>query len=163
MFASIGHMSTVDTTAGGHLEGSRTTPDLFDDLSFLLARTNAFSLAAGNAALSTHGLRERSYSVLALAAGARQPTQRELAELLRLDPSQVVALIDDLQTRGLVTRNPDPNDRRANVVVATDDGRAIHAAASEAVAAAQDALILKTLSVSERDKLAELLRRLAFP
>ena len=73
-----------------------------DDLSFLLARANALSLAAGNAALAQHGLRVRSYSVLALAAGDARPSQRELAEFLRLDPSQVVALVDDLQARGLV-------------------------------------------------------------
>ena len=77
-----------------------------DDLSFLLARANALSLAAGNAALAQHGLRARSYSVLALAAGDARPSQRELAELLRLDPSQVVALVDDLQRRGLVAASP---------------------------------------------------------
>lgn len=156
-------MSRTDAIAGDRAPSPPTTPDLFDDLSFLLARANALSLAAGNAALGHHGLRVRSYSVLALAAGPRQPTQRELAELLRLDPSQVVALVDDLQSRGLVTRQPDPSDRRANVVVATDDGRVACEAASIAAAAAQDEQLLNVLSPSERAQLAELLRRIAFP
>jgi len=163
IFATIVYMSRVGTVAGGHKADPQAAPDLFDDFSFLLARANALSLAAGNAALSLHGLRVRSYSVLALAAGSRQPTQRELAELLRLDPSQVVALVDDLQKRGLVTRKPNPSDRRVNVVVATDDGRAAYGAASRSVAAAQDAQLLDTFSGSERTQLAELLRRLAFP
>lgn len=136
--------------------------DLRDDLSFLLARANALSLAAGNIALSEHGLRVRSYSVLALAAGSTRPSQRELAEFLRLDPSQVVALVDDLQTRGLVLREPDPRDRRANVVVATAQGRAVHAEALTSTRAAERQLHAD-LSASERDQLAELLRRLAFP
>lgn len=136
--------------------------DLQDDLSFLLARANALSLAAGNVALSPHDLRVRSYSVLALAAGSGRPSQRELAEFLRLDPSQVVALVDDLQARGLVAREPDPRDRRANVVVATAQGRALHAAASESARAAERELH-SDLSDIERDQLADLLRRLAFP
>lgn len=140
-----------------------TTPgELVDDLSFLLARANALSLAAGNAALSEHGLRVRSYSVLALAAGSARPSQRELAELLRLDPSQVVALVDELQGRGLVVREPDPADRRANVVVATDLGRSVHAEAASAARAAEAALH-EDLSAADRRRLTELLKRMAFP
>ncbi|WP_102194733.1 MarR family winged helix-turn-helix transcriptional regulator [Microbacterium aurantiacum] len=136
---------------------------LGDDLSFLLARANALSLAAGNAALSPHGLRVRSYSVLALAAadGAR-PTQRELAEFLRLDPSQVVALVDDLERTGLVARRPDQSDRRAKVVVVTDAGRDVFAAAQDAVRASEHA-VHAFLDDSEHARLAELLRRVAFP
>src|SRR5665811_2023376 len=77
---------------------------LTEDLSFLLARANALSLAAGNAALAEYGLRVRSYSVLALAVDDMRPSQRDLAAFLRLDPSQVVSLVDDLQRRGLVQR-----------------------------------------------------------
>jgi len=145
-----------------HLAIQPAPDELFDDLSFLLARANALSLAAGNAALSGHGLRVRSYSVLSLAAGATRPSQRELAELLRLDPSQVVALVDDLQARGLVVREPDPSDRRANVVVATDLGRTVHAQAAADARAAESALH-DDLSAADRVTLTELLRRMAFP
>lgn len=153
-------MNSVDVN--GRDASAPAPADLFDDVSFLLARANAVSLAAGNAALTAHGLRVRSYSVLALAAEERRPSQRELAELLRLDPSQVVALVDELQARGLVTRRPDPNDRRANVVIATDDGRAVYGVAAEAVRRAQEEL-LESFSGDERAQLAGLLRRLAFP
>lgn len=95
---------------------------LSDDLSFLLARASALANAAGNAALAPFGLKVRSYSVLALAAERSHPSQREIAEFLRLDPSQVVALVDDLQKLGLVVREPDPADRRANVIATTADG-----------------------------------------
>ncbi|MBB2975699.1 DNA-binding MarR family transcriptional regulator [Microbacterium endophyticum] len=135
---------------------------LADDLSFLLARANALSLAAGNAALEANGLRVRSYSVLALAVGSIGPTQRELAEFLRLDPSQIVALVDDLQARGLVVREPDPRDRRANVVVATEAGHSTFAAASVAARAAEHDLH-RDLTTGQRDQLASLLRLLAFP
>ena len=135
---------------------------LADDLSFLLARANALSLAAGNAALAPFGLKARSYSVLALAVDLDvRPSQRGLAEYLRLDPSQIVALVDDLQRRGLIERRPDPADRRANVVVATDAGRALH---SRALAAAERAEheLHAALDDDERAQLARLLRRIAF-
>jgi DNA-binding MarR family transcriptional regulator len=138
-----------------------TAASLTDDLSFLLARANALSLAAGNAALAGHGLKARSYSVLALAVDGAHPSQRELAAFLRLDPSQVVALVDDLQRRGLVERRPDPSDRRANVVLATDAGRTLHASAREAAQSAERELHAG-LDDDERAQLAALLRRIAF-
>ncbi|MDF2574747.1 MAG: MarR family transcriptional regulator [Agromyces sp.] len=144
--------------ASGRLEQSVLT----EDASFLLARANALALAAGNEALAEHGLKVRSYAVLALAVEETRPSQRELAEFLRLDPSQVVSLVDDLQRRGLVAREPDPTDRRANVVVATEAGRALHERAREAAQSAQRRLHA-ALSAAQREQLAELLRLLAFP
>lgn len=135
---------------------------LSDDLSFLLARANAISLAAGNAALAAHGLKARSYSVLLLSAGEARPSQRELAEFLRLDPSQVVSLVDDLQARGLVERRPDPADRRANVVVATEAGRQVAADARETARRAEQQ-VHGQLTSDQRQTLTELLRVLAFP
>ena len=135
---------------------------LADDLSFLLARANAQSLSAGNAAFAKTGLRVRSYSVLALAAGGSRPSQRDLADFLRLDPSQVVALVDDLQARGLVAREADPADRRANVVVATPAGRVVYEQArAEAHAAEQK--VFARLTGPERERLAALLKLVAFP
>lgn len=134
---------------------------LAEDLSFLLARANAISLAASNAALAAHGLRVRSYSVLALVSAEERPSQRELAEFLRLDPSQIVALVDDLQGRGLVAREPDPNDRRANVVVSTARGRELCERAQQAARSGEQALHAG-LTAAQRTQLAELLRVIAF-
>ncbi len=136
--------------------------DLDDAVSFLLARANAVSLVAANAALAQTGLKIRSYSVLAMAVGRDQPSQREIAEYLRLDPSQVVALVDDLQRRELVERRPDPSDRRANTVVATPAGRELHRRAQRDVGASEEA-VLGALSDTQRTLLAELLRPIAFP
>jgi DNA-binding MarR family transcriptional regulator len=135
---------------------------LTDDTAFLLARANARSLAATHAGLADHGLRVRSYSVLALAVAEARLSQRDIAEYLWLDPSQVVALVDDLQRRGLVTREPDENDRRAKVVVATDAGRKLHAKAARSVAE-RERENLETLEATEQEQLRGLLLRLAFP
>lgn len=135
---------------------------LADDLGFLLARASAAAQVAGNEALAAHGLKVRSYSVLALAVTGGRPSQRELAAFLRLDPSQVVALIDDLERRGLVTREPDPRDRRANVLAATLEGRKVYRRALADVESGERRAHA-ALSSADRAELARLLRALAFP
>lgn len=153
-------MTTVGKAQAAGVERLRTSA-LGRDLNFLLARANALALAAANSALAEHGLKPRSYSVLALASDDVLPTQRELAEFLRLDPSQIVALVDELEKRGLVERRPDPNDRRANVVVATEAGRALFARAQKSTRAAERSL-KAAVPPEERERLGDLLRQLAF-
>ena len=147
------------TSSAPDPHGSRA---LVDDMSFLLARASALSNAAGNAALADYGLTVRSYSVLELAADGGRTSQREIAEFLRLDPSQVVALVDRLQKAGLVEREPDPRDRRANVIVATALGLQTLDTARRSVRSASQALH-GDLTESERTMFTDLLRRTAFP
>lgn len=135
--------------------------DLASEIEFLLARARAVGTAQANEVLSELELKARSYAVLSLAVSAKKPTQRELAEFLSLDASQIVALVDGLQDRGLVRREPDPNDRRSNVIVSTDEGEKLCARASDMVARAE-ARSLAALSVEERDQLRALLARVAF-
>lgn len=108
-----------------------------NDVGFLLAKLHAAGSVLNNAALAEFGLKERSYSVLALACGDLGPTQRELADFLSLDPSQIVALIDELEQRGLVERKPGVSDRRQKLVAATAEGHKVHAAAQQAARAAE--------------------------
>jgi DNA-binding MarR family transcriptional regulator len=96
--------------------------------------------------------------VLALACGNLGPTQRELAEFLSLDPSQIVALIDELEQRGLVERKPGPSDRRQKLVTATKAGRTLHAAAQKAAQAAE-AQQLAMLTGEEVASLRSILRK----
>lgn len=132
------------------------------DPGLLLARANADSIAASNAALAELGLRVRSFAVLAAAASGSRPTQRELAEFLRLDPSQVVALVDDLEARDLVRREVAPADRRAKVIVTTELGDSLHTDASRAIAASRERRF-STLTPAEVESLTGLLARIVRP
>lgn len=51
-------------------------------------------------------------------------TPSALAELLLLDRAQVSRMVRDLEDEGLITRTPDPRDRRSALLAATDEGRA---------------------------------------
>lgn len=129
------------------------------DLGFLLSRASGLVVRASNAALAGEGLRVRQYSVLVLACDAAEGmSQRELASVLGLDPSQVVALVDELAEAGLVERRPDPADRRTRLVVASGAGRRRREAAAARVAEAALGP-LGTLTAEERAMLGELLAR----
>jgi predicted transcriptional regulator len=113
------------------------------DVGYLLSRASGLLVRATNAALADHGLRVRSYSALLLACDSRDGmSQRDLAEALGLDPSQVVLLVDELAAAGLVERRPSETDRRTKLVCPTE--------------AAQ----LEELSDDEREQLRVLLGRL---
>ncbi|WP_346618712.1 MarR family transcriptional regulator [Blastococcus montanus] len=133
---------------------------LTDDVGFLLSRASAVFVRATNAVLASYGLRARPYSLLLMACSAPAGvSQRDLAETLALDPSQVVSLVDELAASALVERRPSETDRRAKLVVATEAGRALCAEVVpvvEGAAAAQ----LADLSATEQLILRELLTRL---
>jgi DNA-binding MarR family transcriptional regulator len=133
---------------------------LTDDVGFLLTRASGLLVRAANAALATHGLRVRSYSALALSCdSADGMSQRDLAEALGLDPSQVVLLVDELTDAGLVERRPSETDRRTKLVVPTGAGRDVRRRAERATAAAH-AVELGGLTEAEQDQLKALLGRL---
>src|SRR3954454_18749706 len=109
---------------------------LTEDLGFLLTRASGLVVRATNAALADVGLRVRQYSVLVLADDSADGiSQRDLGEVLGLDPSQVVALVDELAAAGLVERRPSPTDRRAKLVAATAQGVRLRRRADERAAA----------------------------
>jgi DNA-binding MarR family transcriptional regulator len=144
----------------GLMDGSVDAGALTDDVGFLLSRASGVLARASNAALISHGLRVRSYSVLLLACdSAEGVTQRELADVLGLDPSQVVLLVDDLAAAGLVERRPSTADRRTKLVLPTDRGRALRRASAGDVAATMTRQ-LADLSPGETQLLRELLTRL---
>lgn len=129
-----------------------------DDVGLLLAKLHAAGSALNNKALAEFGLRERSYSVLRLACSGLEPTQRELAEFLSLDPSQIVALVDELEGRGLVSREQGRTDRRQKIVLATPEGERVHAKACAVVAACEREQ-LAALTDAEAATLRKLLRK----
>lgn len=132
--------------------------DLFQELDFLIARMRALGTARANRELKRFGLKVRSYSVLSLACGSPPPTQRQLAGLLSLDPSQIVPLVDGLEQRGLVSRVLDPGDRRSKIVVASASGHELYAMARQVTRASEDKT-LSVLSMDEREQLRSLLSR----
>jgi DNA-binding MarR family transcriptional regulator len=135
--------------------------ELADEIEFLTARARSVGSGRANLILKELDLKVRSYSVLSLACSDLNPSQRELADFLSLDPSQIVALVDELERRGAVTREADPRDRRSKVIAATPEGRRLYKQAFGLVRTAEEHS-LGELSPEERGLLRSLLRRIAF-
>ncbi|NMH80628.1 MarR family transcriptional regulator [Pseudonocardia xinjiangensis] len=128
-------------------------------ISYLLARAGGQVVRHLNRELQPHGLRSRHYSVLVLAAVSVGRTQRELSITLGIDPSGIVAIVDDLEREGLVRREASVGDRRTRLVVTTDAGRR-RLAEAEPAARRLDETLLVALDDPEREVLRRLLLRL---
>ncbi|ADB32198.1 transcriptional regulator, MarR family [Kribbella flavida DSM 17836] len=64
----------------------------------------------------------RGYQVLATVNAAGPKRQLDLANQLDIDRTVMTYLLDDLEKAGLVQRQADPADRRARLIVATEQG-----------------------------------------
>ncbi|MDK6259378.1 MarR family transcriptional regulator [Corynebacterium frankenforstense] len=148
-----------------HTQTRRPGPERFlgtelaHEIQFLLARTSARGSARANAMLKPLKLKVRQYSALSIAASGLRPTQREMAFFLQLDPSQVVPILDQLEDRGLINRETDPNDRRSRLIVATEAGMDLYRRAHETTLASED-ITLDTLTPREREQLRTLLMKI---
>jgi DNA-binding MarR family transcriptional regulator len=83
----------------------------------------------------------------------------EVAGALSCDASNVTGLVDRLEARGLVARQPSPADRRVKVLTLTAAGRRVRAVLIERLTAPPDDR-LGRLSAQEQRQLVDLLRRI---
>jgi len=91
--------------------------------SCLLAKLGQVVFRVAEQHLAALGLRVRHYSVLQALTDQGPSSQLALGGHLRIDPATMVAAVDELEARGLVSRGRDPHDRRRSVVALTDKGR----------------------------------------
>jgi len=87
-------------------------------------------------------------------------SQTQLGNALGIDRSTVVAVIDRLESRGLVARQPAPNDRRSHALHLSDSGKATLRRLTERVRA-HERQIARHLAADDQARLIELLRRVA--
>jgi MarR family transcriptional regulator, lower aerobic nicotinate degradation pathway regulator len=126
-------------------------------LIFRLARMTGYRLGEALAGLD---MRTHEFAVLHHLEQAGPLSQQDLAGALRINPSNLVGLLDDLEADGRVLRPRDPSDRRRHLVELTAAGRQRLARAKQAAAAAEREL-LAPLSQRERQALQSMLERLA--
>jgi len=151
------HSTTPPTDPTAATHRSRSVER--EDLGAQFARVRRRLVEAELPLLAAHGLSMWGY--IALSQLARQPagTQLQLARAIGYDKTRLVALLDDLEAAGLLTREADPIDRRARIVRLTAAGRQRHATAQASIHAMEDDL-LQDLKPNERKGLLVALARL---
>ena len=128
--------------------------------SWLLGRAAARGRALVAEALAAEGVKMWHHVVLSAVRDLAPVAQADLGRGVRLDPKDLVGILNDLQSAGLVVRAPDPNDRRKNAVSLTDEGARLLKRCEKAAREANDAL-LAPLSAAERDRFMDLLIRIS--
>lgn len=88
---------------------------------------------------------------------ARPQSQRELARRLHYDPSNITALADSMEARGLIERRPDASDRRFRLLALTPEGELLRAALETRLAEPPE--FLNRLTPAEQKQLLQLLAK----
>jgi DNA-binding MarR family transcriptional regulator len=83
----------------------------------------------------------------------------QLADRLACVKSNVTQLVDRLEADGLVTRAPDPNDKRSRLAVITEVGRKVHIEGARIQREVEEQLFA-TLTADELTRLAEIIAKL---
>ncbi|MFI1589003.1 MarR family winged helix-turn-helix transcriptional regulator [Streptomyces halstedii] len=130
--------------------------------SWLLGRAAARGHRLVGEALAEVGMRMTHHAVLTAVAEMGSLSQAELGRSLGIDPKDMVAILDDLQSDGLVTRTPDTMDRRKNVIALSSGGKRRLLRTEELGREANDELTA-ALTPEERKQLVHLLTRIVEP
>ena len=83
----------------------------------------------------------------------------QLADRLACVKSNVTQLVDRLEAEGLVTRSPDPEDKRSRLAIITEEGRRLHQDGARLQREVEEQLF-STLSVDESARLSEIIAKL---
>jgi DNA-binding MarR family transcriptional regulator len=93
---------------------AQTPQALRGSTAFLVTRAHQTAHREFLLALRPLDVEPRHVGTLRALAAAGPVTQNELGSLLDVSPATIVAIVDHLERRGLVSRQPDPDDRRVH-------------------------------------------------
>jgi DNA-binding MarR family transcriptional regulator len=128
-----------------------------DRFGYLLKHARERLSALSAEGYARFGINGRELAVLTVLAEGEPPSQLEAAQRLSIDRTTMVALLDELETKGLVARSADPADRRRNIVVLTPEGRDCLVGASRATDDAERSF-LAPLGEADGERLRQMLR-----
>lgn len=111
--------------------------------------------------LRTYGVSMWGYAVLSALDGNPVRTQAALADAIGADKTRIIGTLDELQNAGLITREPDPADRRVRLLSITEEGRRIRRAARDEIQVGEEERVLARLSRSDREAFLRALRKLS--
>jgi DNA-binding MarR family transcriptional regulator len=127
---------------------------------FLLVQLGFHAAERFAEALAPLGLEARHVGMLRRLAASEGRSQQAVGEMLGINATRMVFLVDDLEKRGFVERRKNPTDRRSYALYLTELGHTVLEQAAEATRH-HESVLGAALSPAERGQLAGLLRRIA--
>jgi DNA-binding MarR family transcriptional regulator len=130
------------------------------DLAAMVAPLVRHLIAMETPILAEHDISMWAYSVLTALCARPYRGQNALAEAIGADKTRIIDVLDDLQERGLISREPDPADRRARLLAATPRGRRLRDQVRRRIRKEEERL-LADVPARDRDAFLAVLRTLS--
>jgi DNA-binding MarR family transcriptional regulator len=141
-------------------KSTKTQPGRKQNPAFLLSQVGAHSAEVYATLLVPLKLTPAYSGILWMLGRSGGLSQRQLAGAIKIHPSRLVAILDELEDRGLVERQAHANDRRLYALHLTKKGESIFEKL-RGIASEHRKLICSALSEEECDQLADFLQRIA--
>jgi DNA-binding MarR family transcriptional regulator len=124
-------------------------PDDRRDLAAMFAPLTRALIAREEPVLRAHGISMWGYMVLTGLVEQPVRTQAALAQAINADKSRIIGVLDDLQHRGLIQRQPDIADRRVHLLSLTPAGDRLRRSVESAIREREED-VLGTLPTADR-------------
>ncbi len=128
-------------------------------LAFLLSQVGIHAARRFAERLAEIDLQPPLFRILNLVDAAEGRSQQAIGEAIQVPPSRMVALVDELESRGLVERRPDPADRRVRALYLTGKGRD-KLTRGRAIAQAHEEALTEGMAPADRERLTKLLQKI---
>lgn len=128
-------------------------------LAFLLSQVGIHASRRFGERIAEVDLNPPLFRILNLIDAAEGQSQQAIGAGIQVPPSRMVALVDELEERGLVERRPNPDDRRVRALYLTRKGRSSLARGRE-IARVHEEELTEGMSETDRTRLTKLLQKM---
>ena len=127
-------------------------------LAFLLSQVGIYASRRFAERIAAVDISPPLFRILNLVDAAEGKSQQAIGEAIEVPASRMVALVDELEQRGLVERRPDPADRRVRALYLTRKGRETLSRGRE-IAREHEEDLTRGLAAADRKRLVALLQK----
>jgi len=128
-------------------------------LGFLLSQVGVYASQRFAQRIAALDLHPPLFRVLNVVDAAEGQSQQAIGEAIQAPASRMVAIVDELEQRGLVERRPHPSDRRIRALYLTGAGRRLLARGRK-IAMEHEEELTRGLSAADRKRLIALLQKI---
>jgi DNA-binding MarR family transcriptional regulator len=128
-------------------------------LAFLLSQVGIHASRRFAERISAVDLNPPLFRVLNLVAAAEGRSQQAIGAAIEIPASRMVALVDELEQRGLIERRPNPDDRRVRALYLTAKGKRCLSRGRKIAAEHEEELALG-MTPADRKRLVDLLQKI---
>lgn len=128
-------------------------------LGFLLSQVGIYASQRFARRIAAIDLQPPMFRVLNVVDVAEGQSQQAIGEAIEAPASRMVAIVDELERRGLVERRPHPSDRRIRALYMTGKGRRLLARGRK-IASEHEQELTRGLSDADRKRLIALLGKI---